>query len=130
MLGANMSYLTDELKRVGGFFSFYKEGYGFREENFPQASLIKRGFKFLYNPEAFVYHIKAKKGGSDRDFQHFYLCGKNHRIFADKFFPKILTRLSWIFWSKSPPALWIAVLLAIRRKDLSILKWHKGLWGF
>jgi len=129
MLGANMSYRLSALRAVGGFVPFYKQGYGFREENFPQVRIIRSGFTFVYNPEAFVYHIKSQKGGSDRDYEHFYLCGKNHRIFADALFPRILTRLSWLFFSRSPPCIWLAVLLAIKRRDLSILKWHRGLWG-
>lgn len=130
MIGANMSFLTKELKIAGGFADFYKEGYGFREENFPQAELIKRGKEFIYMPEAFVWHVKTRVGGADKDVEHFYLCGKYHRFFADKFFPKWKSRLSWIFWSVSPPCLWLCILLAMRRRDISILKWHKGLWGF
>ena len=129
MLGANMSFRVRELRLVGGFVNFYSEGYGFREENFPQMSLIKRGLNFVYMPKAFVWHIKAKKGGSDRDFEHYYLCGKNHRYFADCFFPKWKSRLSWIFWSVSPPCMWLCFILAISRKNLSILKWHRGLWN-
>ncbi len=129
MLGANMAYKTNELKGVGGFTSFYEEGYGFREENFPQISLIKKKYMFIYMPKALVYHIKERTGGADKNFDHFYLCGKNHKILVDKFFPKIFSRLSWIFWSMSPPCIWLCLLLAIKRKDWSILRWHKGLWG-
>lgn len=130
MIGANMSFLTEKLRSAGGFVDFYKEGYGFREENFPQIELLKRGYAFMYMPEAFVYHVKTRTGGADKDVEHFYLCGKYHRYFADRFFPKWKSRLAWIFWSISPPCIWLCVLLAIRRRDLSILKWHKGLWGF
>lgn len=130
MIGANMSFLTKELRSVGGFVDFYKEGYGFREENFPQMALIKKGRKFMYMPDAFVWHIKTREGGADKDVEHFYLCGKYHRKFSDRFFPKWKSRLSWIFWSISPPCIWLCVLLALARRDLSILKWHKGLWGF
>jgi len=129
MIGANMSFLTEELKKVGDFVDFYKEGYGFREENFPQMALIKNGKKFMYMPNAFVWHIKTRQGGADKNYEHFYLCGKYHRVFADRFFPKWKSHLSWIFWSVSPPCIWLCVLLAIYRRDLSILKWHKGLWG-
>ncbi len=130
MIGANMSFLTKELKAVGRFHNFYREGYGFREENFPQMALIKKGKKFMYMPEAFVWHIKIRNGGADKDYEHFYLCGKYHRIFADKFFPRWKSRFSWIFWSISPPCTWLCLFMAIYRMDLSILKWHKGLWGF
>ena len=130
MIGANMSFLTDELRSVGGFYDFYKEGYGFREENSPQMALIKKGKKFMYMPKAFVWHIKTRIGGAEKDYEHFYLCGKYHRIFADKFFPKWKSRLSWIFWSVSPPCVWLCLALAIYRLDISIIKWHKGLWGF
>ncbi len=130
MIGANMSFRMDMLKAAGGFIDFYKEGYGFREENFPQMVLLKRGYKFIYMPRAFVWHIKTRTGGADKNVEHFYLCGKYHRYFADKFFPKWKSRLSWIFWSVSPPCIWLCVLLAVARRDRSILKWHKGLWGF
>lgn len=129
MIGANMSFLTDKIKSVGGFVNFYKHGYGFREENFPQMELLNKGYEFVYMPDAFVWHIKTRVGGADKDVEHFYLCGKNHRYFADKFFPKWKSRLSWIFWSVSPPCLWLCVILALVRRDFSILKWHKGLWG-
>ncbi len=130
MIGANMSFRTGKLRSAGGFVDFYKEGYGFREENFPQMALLKKGYKFMYMPGAFVWHIKTRSGGADKDVEHFYLCGKYHRQFADKFFPKWKSRLSWIFWSFSPPCIWLCFLLAIWRRNLSILKWHKGLWGF
>jgi hypothetical protein len=130
MIGANMSFLTKKLKDVGGFTEFYTEGYGFREENFPQLKLLRKGYRFIYMPDAFVWHIKVRTGGAEKYKDHFYLCGKNHRHFADAFFPKWKTRLSWIFWSISPPCLWLCIGLAIARRDLSMLKWHKGLWGF
>ncbi len=129
MIGANMSFRTKLLREAGGFRDFYKEGYGFREENFPQMTLIKKGYKFIYMPGAFVWHIKIRTGGAEKYKDHFYLCGKNHRFFADSFFPKWKTRLSWIFWSVSPPCLWLCPLLALARRDISIMKWHKGLWG-
>ncbi len=129
MIGANMSFLTKELKSVGGFYDFYREGYGFREENFPQMKLIRKGKKFMYMPKAFVWHIKTREGGADKNYEHFYLCGKYHKIFADRFFPRWKSRLSWFFWSVSPPCLWLCILLAIYRWDFSILRWHKGLWG-
>jgi GT2 family glycosyltransferase len=130
MIGANMSFLTEKLREAGGFVEFYSEGYGFREENFPQAVLVKKGYRFIYMPEAFVWHIKVREGGAEKFKDHFYLCGKNHRHFADNFFPKWKTRLSWIFWSVSPPCLWLCIGMALTRRDLSILRWHKGLWGF
>ncbi|MBI2579902.1 MAG: glycosyltransferase family 2 protein [Candidatus Aenigmarchaeota archaeon] len=130
MLGANMAFRTDKLKEVGGFVDFYTGGYGFREENFPQVALIKKGYTFLYNPKVFVWHIKKRAGGAEKDFEHYYLCGKYHRYFADKFFPKWKSRLSWIFWSFSPPCLWICIILSVIRRDKSILRWQKGLWGF
>ncbi|MFC2143117.1 glycosyltransferase family 2 protein [Candidatus Aenigmatarchaeota archaeon] len=128
MLGANMSYLTKKIKAVGGFVSFYKEGYGFREENFPQVKMIRKGGNFLYHPEAFVWHIKTRSGGAEFYLDHYYLCGKNHKIFADKLFSKWKSRASWIFWSVSPPCLWITFALAIKRRNRNILRWHKGLW--
>jgi GT2 family glycosyltransferase len=123
-----MSFRTKLLKDAGGFVAFYEEGYGFREENFPQAALLKKGYKFMYMPDAFVWHIKVRSGGAEKFKDHYFLCGKYHRVFADRFFPKWKTRLSWIFWSVSPPCLWLCVLLALSRRDLSIMKWHKGLW--
>lgn len=129
MLGANMSYKASLLRDAGGFVSFYTEGYGFREENFPQVRLIRSGYTFVYMPEAFVWHVKERSGGADIFNDHFYLCGRNHRIFADAFFPKWKSRLSWIFWSISPPCIWLCILLALKKRDISVLKWHKGLWG-
>ncbi len=130
MLGANMSFRTELLKRIG-FDEFYGKDAAFREETDPQVALIKQGFRFVYNPSAVVWHMKFSKGGirSNPPENYYYYCGVNHRHFADKYFPKWKSRLSWIFFSLNPPCLWIALGLSVMRRDKSLLKWHKGLWA-
>lgn len=130
MLGGNMSFLTDELRGVGGFDEHYAQA-AFREETDPQVALIKKGHKFVYEPKALAWHVRTGEGGISRDMllsDYFYHCGKNHKYFCDKYFSKIKSRFSWIFWSVSPPCLWLAILLAITRRDKRYLGWIKGLW--
>lgn len=128
--GGNMSFLTDKLKEVGGFDEHYEQA-AFREENDPQIALIKKGYKFLYEPKALVWHVRTGKGGVSEDVRskdYFYWCGKNHKYLCDKYFSKLRSRLSWIFWSLSPPCLWLTIVLTIIRRDRRYLGWIKGLW--
>ncbi|MBI4162337.1 MAG: glycosyltransferase family 2 protein [Candidatus Aenigmarchaeota archaeon] len=129
MLGANMSFLTEALRNVG-FDGFYGKDAAFREETDPQVALVRQGFTFVYNPKAIVWHMKYAKGGirSNPPENYYYYCGVNHRHFADKYFSRWRSRLSWIFWSQNPPCLWLALMLAVFKRDKKILKWHKGLW--
>lgn len=131
MHGSNMAYKTKILIDAGGFDEKCL-GPSFREDSHPQVAIIRKGNKFIYHPKAKVYHLVGKKGGiSDIEFnvnRYFYEAGINHRDFSDKYFNKLLARLSWIFWSKNPPCLWIAFLRKmIERKNY--LAWHKGLWS-
>lgn len=130
MGGGNMSFLTTKLKEVGGFDEHYGRGGAFREETDPQILLIKRGYKFMYMPKAIVFHLRYGNGGvrSDNQSDHYYWCGKYHKFFADKYFPKWSSRLSWIFWSIDPPCLWVCVCRAVFQRNESFLKWIKGLW--
>jgi len=131
MLGANMSFKKEKLVEVGGFDEFYGKYPGaYREETDPQIALVKKGFNFMYMPGALVYHIQTRKGGIsefESGPEYFYYCGKAHRYLSDKYFSKKWSRIGWIFWSVSPPCLWLSVLLSIVRRK-NYLKWHKGLW--
>ncbi len=130
MLGANMSFRMNFPEKIH-FDEFYGKDAAFREETDPQVALIKKGGIFVYNPKALTWHMKFAKGGirSNPPENYYYFCGINHRHFADKYFPKWKSRLSWIFFSLNPPCLWLAVVMAIARRDKNILKWHKGLWA-
>lgn len=130
MLGGNMSFLTNKLREVGGFDENYK-GCAFREETDPQVALIKKGYKFLYEPKALVHHVQTSKGGINKEKKatnYYYQCGSNHKYFCDKYFSKLKSRLSWVFWSISPPCLWLTLVLAILRRDKRYFGWIKGLW--
>jgi GT2 family glycosyltransferase len=130
MIGANQSYKVNILKKVGGFDENF-DNPSFREETDVQIRIKKLGYKFLYHPDVFVYHIVKQAGGiediEEKEKLYFYLAGKNHRYFVDKHFNKFLSRLSWIFWSRNPPCLWIAFLRQLIEKK-PYLYWHKGLW--
>ncbi len=130
MIGANMSYRTDDLKKIGGFDPEFVNP-SFREESDVQVSLRRQGGKFLYHPEAYVNHITKSPGGIEdievAQAKYFYLAGRNHRYFADKHFPRWLSRLSWLLWSRTPPCLWLALILSVVRGP-QYLAWHKGLW--
>jgi glycosyltransferase involved in cell wall biosynthesis len=111
MLGANMSFLVKELREIGGFDEFYGSDGAIRIETDPQIALIKKGYRFVYMPKAFVFHLKYEKGGarqSNPKKNYFYSGGVHHRYMSDKYFPKWKSRLSWIFWSINPPCLWLA----------------------
>lgn len=129
MLGGNMSFLTEKLREVGGFDEHYAQA-AFREETDPQIALIKKGHEFMYEPKALVWHVRTGEGGISRDLSkdYFYWCGKNHKYLCDKHFSKLKSRLSWIFWSISPPCFWLTIALAIIRRDRRYLGWIKGLW--
>lgn len=131
MMGGNMSFLKEKLKEVGGFDEFFGRGGAFREETDPQIALIKKGYDFMYMPGAVVYHFQSKEGGirTDNLADYCYWCGKYHKHLADKYFPKWLSRPSWIFWSFDPPCLWICVLSTLIHRDLNALKWIRGLWS-
>jgi len=132
MAGGNMSFLREKLLEVGGFDEFYgRYPTAFREETDPQIALVKRGYSFMYMPGAFVYHVATSKGGISefkRNSRYFYYCGKCHRYLSDKYFSKILSRVSWLCWSINPPCIWISIILSILRRQ-NYLEWHKGLWG-
>ncbi len=130
MIGANMSYRTKLLKDIGGFDEQF-ENPSYREESDVQTRIAKLGYSFLYHPDAYVFHLVKQPGGIEdiesKQANYFYLAGKNHRYFCDKHFPKWKTRLAWIFFNRTPPCFWLALILAIIRNK-SYLMWHKGLW--
>ncbi len=128
--GGNMSYLTKVLRDIGGFDEKFIQP-SFREESDVQVRLSKKGYRFLYDPQVFVYHMPNESGGisdfEDKQRVYFFQAGMNARLFADKHFPKWLSRLSWILWSRNPPALLlIPFAMLIRKKPY--IAWHKGLW--
>lgn len=131
LIGANMSYRTKLLRKMDGFDENYFNP-SFREESDVQMRLLRLGYKFLYHPGAFVYHIVRQSGGIEdiesQRTQYFYLAGKNHRYFCDKYFPKWLTRTAWLFWNRNPPCLWLALLRTIIERK-NYLAWHMGLWS-
>jgi glycosyltransferase involved in cell wall biosynthesis len=131
MPGGNMSFKKEKLIELGGFDEFYGKYPGaYREETDPQIALVKKGFNFMYMPGALVYHIQTRKGGIsefESRSEYFYYCGKAHRYLSDKYFSKKWSRIGWVFWSISPPCLWLSVLLSIIRRR-NYLKWHEGLW--
>jgi len=130
MLGGNMSFLTDKLKEVGRFDEHYAQA-TFREETDPQVALVKKGYEFAYEPKALVWHVRTGEGGISEDMQssdYFYWCGKNHKYLCDKYFSKLKSLISWVFWSKSPPCIWLAIILAIIRRDRHYLGWIRGLF--
>ncbi len=128
--GGNMSYLTKVLRDVGGFDEKFVQP-SFREESDVLVRLKKKGYRFLYDPQVFVYHMPNESGGiSDfeaKERDYFFRAGINARRFADKHFPKWLSRLSWILWSRNPPALLLIPLATLIRKK-PYIAWHKGLW--
>lgn len=131
MIGANMSFRTDKLREIGGFDEYYKHPAAYREETDPQIALIRKGYKFIYSPKALVWHIRGGEGGISKEMKfkdYFYHCGKSHKYLCNKYFSKLKSRLSWIFWSISPPCLWLCILLTIIRRDRRYLGWIKGLW--
>ena len=129
MIGCNMSFFTKLIKDAGGFDEELVSP-SFREDTDASVKLLKKGYNFIYDPGVYLKHFPNTDGGItdiERTNNYFYLAGKNHRRFVDKYFPKYLTRLSWIFWSKNPPSLLLALFLSIFRKK-NYFYWHKGLW--
>lgn len=132
MIGANMAYRTEVLREAGGFEEDYPLP-AFREESDAQVRVLRRdGRPFLYHPDALVHHVVGSPGGiEDVEAQralYFERAGRNHRFFADRYYPKLLSRLSWILWSRTPPNLWLAAALTLVRRT-NYLAWHRGLWN-
>ena len=124
-----MSFVTKLLKDSGGFDEKLFNP-SFREDTDAEVALLKRGYRFLYDPKVFLKHFPNFDGGIsdvERSNKYFYLAGKNHRYFSDKYFPKWLSRLSWVFWSRNPPSLFLALILTVVRRK-NYFYWHKGLW--
>lgn len=63
LIGANMSFRTDALERIGGFDTGYG-GTGFFEEWDVMAKLRRTDEVVVYHPEAFVYHLRDNEGGT------------------------------------------------------------------
>lgn len=129
MIGCNMSFFTELIKKSGGFDEQLFNP-SFREDSDASAKLFKIGYRFIYDPGVYLKHFPNMDGGItdvERTNNYFYLAGKNHRRFVDKYFPKYLTRLAWVFWSKNPPSLILSLFLTIFRKR-NYFYWHKGLW--
>lgn len=131
MIGANMSFQTQILKSVGGFDENLFNP-SFREDTDPQIKIRRFGYKFIYHPDIFVYHITEQSGGIEdiekKKNKYFFLAGQNHRYFCDKHYPKILTRIAWFFLNRTPPNFFLALFLTLIRKE-NYLMWHKGLWS-
>lgn len=133
MIGCNQSYKTITLKKIGGFDEKFRNP-SFREETDVQLRIKKtiKNSKFVYHPNIYVHHIIRQEGGIEdverNEKKYFYLAAKNHKYFVDKHFSKILSRLSWLIWSRNPPAIWLAFFRQIIEKKQYIY-WHKGLWS-
>ena len=128
--GGSMSFSLDLLRSIGGFDEGYEQP-SFREESDATMRVLRAGRTILYHPEAFVWHMPDQKGGIT-DFEshradYFYRAGINQRRFADKYFNKLLSRASWILWSRTPPSLIIALGRTVVERQ-NYLAWHKGLW--
>lgn len=130
MTGNNMSYPVNLLRDIGGFDEELANP-SWREETDVQFRLLRKGHRFIYHPDVFVWHVPGVKGGisdvEDNFSEYLEKAGTNHRRVVDKYVPKLLSRASWLLWSRNPPNLWLACLLTIARRK-NYLAWHKGLW--
>ncbi len=132
MPGGNMAFPLALLRDIGGFDE-QLDTPSFREETDVEFRILARGKKFAYAPGAYAWHVPGLAGGisdvEDSFALYLYRCGQNHRRVVDKYVPKVLSRLSWLTWSRNPPSLPLAILLSVIRKK-NYLAWHRGLWGF
>lgn len=129
--GGNMSFPSDLLRSIRGFDENY-ESPSCREETDVCVRIRRLGYQCIYHPDVFVYHIPNQKGGitdyETRPKDYFRLAGYNYKYFSDKFFPKWLSRTSWILWSRNPPSIILAIALSVTRRK-NYLAWHKSLWS-
>jgi len=130
MPGGNMTFPVALLREVGGFDEEL-DNPSFREETDVEFRLLRAGHKFVYHPDVFVWHVPGIKGGisdvEDNFGEYLAKAGTNHRRVVDKYVPKLLSRASWILWSRNPPNLWLAFIATVLRRK-NYLAWHKGLW--
>lgn len=124
-IGANMAFRKDKIEEYGGFSSDYK-GNGFREEDSLMVKMWKNDEKFIYHPEAKVYHYTAPEGGARASKNAEYWKGRNLIRFTKENFPgnyhKALLRLT-IKTDYYPPPLWKDILgIIIYRKPQRLWK--------
>lgn len=107
-IGANMSFRKGKIQEYGGFSADYK-GNGFREEDSLMVKMWKNDEKFIYHPEAKVYHFTAPNGGSRASKNAIYWKGRNLIRFTKENFPENYHRALLRLLFKTdyyPPPLW------------------------
>jgi glycosyltransferase involved in cell wall biosynthesis len=84
--GCNMAFARHALECIGGFDAMYT-GSNFREETDMFARLKHAGFQVLYNSDALVHHLAARKESYGRgldDIKYRFSISRNHTYFLCK----------------------------------------------
>ena len=96
-----MACRTDLLRKVGGFDDMF-EGVGEYGESDVSFKIRKLGYKILFNPKAFIYHLSSKTGifssrvnsyGRMMNFLNFYF--KHYKL---KSFDQLMRFLTYVFF--------------------------------
>lgn len=91
--GANMSFRKELLIKVGGFDSTY-DGNAYRFETDLCLKIRRLGIKIVYNPNAVVYHRRARKGRNRIEVEAWnYWYSRNHVLFILRNFKGRLSKL-------------------------------------
>lgn len=129
LIGANMSFRRETIRRIGGFRTDY-EGTAAFEETDVFARLWDEDATVVYHPDAFVYHRQVDDGGSRTSIEdrrgYYYWLGRNlinfrWRNFRSTF-PVSLARLL----VRSPNTRSVASQLRAAMRDPTYLSYSRG----
>lgn len=129
--GANMSFKTDFLERIGGFDVDY-QGPAIFEEWDLMTRVRQAGGTLVYHPGALLYHFEAPEGGARSDtgatLPPSYWYARNSLLFRKKNFPdtyrRSLVRLAFRGTEQLPPV-WRR-FVSVLALDTSQYYWLKG----
>ena len=124
--GANMSFRKNLFRKVGGFSSIYK-GNAYRFETDLSLRIKSLGFHLIYDPNAIVYHRRAKSGGCRVSvYEWNYWLGRNHTLFVLRRLRRRVLKI-FLFAFKNC----IRILMHQRACPYGKpRKWEKVLWMF
>jgi GT2 family glycosyltransferase len=119
LYGCNMSMRRDILQKVGEFDLNYWGNFLWEEVDYA-LQIRKQGYRILYDPKAFVFHVMSKKGGSRNPPPQLYL---ESTIFNDwYFFFKYFRAGFFPFLLFRQKRVWFQYVLASRGNLLPLFK--------
>ena len=124
--GANMSFRKSLFRKVGGFSPIYR-GNAYRFETDLSLRIKGLGFHLIYDPNAIVFHRRAKSGGCRVSvYEWNYWLGRNHTLFVLRCLKRRILKI-FLFAFKNC----IRILMHQRSCPYGKpRKWERVLWMF